>query len=133
MEVDAQIVVLPAGNLRCAMATPPSVFRLLSRPVAFFLFISVTVGAGRLYSTSLGRPYRLAVRTSPFHGGGTGSIPVRVAIPGIWGGVVADLAPLQCEVRERGMVRKVSDKEMHWRPLRRFPDQPDRWFFKDHV
>ena len=27
------------------------------------------------------RPYRLAVRTPPFHGGGTGSIPVRVAIP----------------------------------------------------
>ena len=26
-----------------------------------------------------GRPYRLAVRTPPFHGGGTGSIPVRVA------------------------------------------------------
>ena len=25
------------------------------------------------------RPYRLAVRTPPFHGGGTGSIPVRVA------------------------------------------------------
>ena len=28
---------------------------------------------------ALGRPYRLAVRTPPFHGGGTGSIPVRVA------------------------------------------------------
>src|SRR6266567_5444045 len=26
-----------------------------------------------------GRPYRLAVRTPPFHGGSTGSIPVRVA------------------------------------------------------
>ena len=25
------------------------------------------------------RPYRLAVRTPPFHGGSTGSIPVRVA------------------------------------------------------
>ena len=28
---------------------------------------------------ALERPYRLAVRTPPFHGGGTGSIPVRVA------------------------------------------------------
>src|SRR5882724_4933886 len=40
----------------------------------------VTSGAGRLYFTARYRPYRLAVRTPPFHGGGTGSIPVRVAI-----------------------------------------------------
>ena len=36
-----------------------------------------------LYFFALERPYRLAVRTPPFHGGGTGSIPVRVAIPPI--------------------------------------------------
>ena len=31
------------------------------------------------YSALLGRPYRPAVRTPPFHGGNTGSNPVRVA------------------------------------------------------
>jgi|JI10StandDraft_1071094.scaffolds.fasta_scaffold1245885_1 hypothetical protein len=30
--------------------------------------------------TTVARPLRLAVRTSPFHGGNTGSIPVGVAI-----------------------------------------------------
>jgi hypothetical protein len=43
-------------------------------------FIYVTWKCGGLYFVALERPYRLAVRTPPFHGGGTGSIPVRVAI-----------------------------------------------------
>jgi hypothetical protein len=43
-------------------------------------FIYVTGKNRRLYFLALERPYRLAVRTPPFHGGGTGSIPVRVAI-----------------------------------------------------
>ena len=43
-------------------------------------FSCVTGGITVLHSPSLTRPYRLAVRTPPFHGGGTGSIPVRVAI-----------------------------------------------------
>src|SRR3954465_439267 len=43
-------------------------------------FIIVTSFRACLYFQSLERPYRLAVRTPPFHGGGTGSIPVRVAI-----------------------------------------------------
>ena len=43
-------------------------------------FIYVTEDFRRLYFFALARPYRLAVRTPPFHGGGTGSIPVRVAI-----------------------------------------------------
>src|ERR1039458_6350640 len=50
-------------------------------PFTYFRIICVTGACGRLYSVSRGRPYRLAVRTPPFHGGGTGSIPVRVAIP----------------------------------------------------
>jgi hypothetical protein len=44
------------------------------------LFIYVTEKNRWLYFFALERPYRLAVRTPPFHGGGTGSIPVRVAI-----------------------------------------------------
>ena len=43
-------------------------------------FIYVTEKNRWLYFFALERPYRLAVRTPPFHGGGTGSIPVRVAI-----------------------------------------------------
>ena len=43
-------------------------------------FICVTSEGGGLYFVALDRPYRLAVRTPPFHGGSTGSIPVRVAI-----------------------------------------------------
>ena len=39
----------------------------------------VTRGKRRLYFPVLGRPYRLAVRTLPFHGGSRGSIPLRVA------------------------------------------------------
>jgi hypothetical protein len=40
----------------------------------------VTLSPQRVYFALSGlRPYRLAVRTPPFHGGGTGSIPVRVA------------------------------------------------------
>ena len=42
-------------------------------------FIFVTFASWRIYSLALARPYRLAVRTPPFHGGSTGSIPVRVA------------------------------------------------------
>jgi hypothetical protein len=42
----------------------------------------VTLFVWRVYFALSGlRPYRLAVRTPPFHGGGTGSIPVRVAKP----------------------------------------------------
>src|SRR5262245_24743028 len=43
-------------------------------------FIRVTDARSCVYFLALDRPYRLAVRTPPFHGGGTGSIPVRVAI-----------------------------------------------------
>ena len=43
-------------------------------------FIHVTADRSCVYFLAPGRPYRLAVRTPPFHGGGTGSIPVRVAI-----------------------------------------------------
>src|SRR5439155_19581293 len=41
--------------------------------------ICVTSRVIRLYCVALGRPYRLAVRTPPFHGGSRGSIPLRVA------------------------------------------------------
>lgn len=40
----------------------------------------VTIRSLSLYSSGLRRPYRLAVRTPPFHGGSSGSIPDRVAI-----------------------------------------------------
>ena len=39
----------------------------------------VTMRRRCLYCTVHGRPYRLAVRTLPFHGGSRGSIPLRVA------------------------------------------------------
>ncbi len=54
-------------------------------PVLFY----VTAVQCCLYFVALGRPYRLAVRTPPFHGGGTGSSPVRVAsfVIGLFGGV----------------------------------------------
>jgi hypothetical protein len=39
------------------------------------------VTTARIFRAPGLRPYRLAVRTPPFHGGGTGSIPVRVAKP----------------------------------------------------
>ena len=47
---------------------------------AMGVFIYVTGENRWLYFFALERPYRLAVRTPPFHGGGTGSIPVRVAM-----------------------------------------------------
>ena len=40
----------------------------------------MTAARLRVYFARFERPYRLAVRTPPFHGGSTGSIPVRVAI-----------------------------------------------------
>ena len=44
------------------------------------IFICVTGEIRWLYFFALERPYRLAVRTPPFHGGSRGSIPLRVAI-----------------------------------------------------
>src|SRR5436190_23312136 len=55
--------------------------RWLCARFTMFRIIYVTAPLGRLYSLTFNRPYRLAVRTPPFHGGGTGSIPVRVATP----------------------------------------------------
>ena len=54
--------------------------KLRNAPDEMAGFICVTGEADRLYSGTLGRPYRLAVRTPPFHGGSRGSIPLRVAI-----------------------------------------------------
>ena len=46
----------------------------------WWLCFSVTSDGGRIYFVAHnGRPYGLAVRTPPFHGGSPGSIPVRVA------------------------------------------------------
>ena len=47
----------------------------------FSRFICVTSAVRWLYLIPLSRPYRLAVRTPPFHGGCAGSIPARVATP----------------------------------------------------
>ena len=73
------------GNMRLAKQSAPLVRKycdagatLLNR---IFRFIFVTSAPGQIYLLALERPYRLAVRTPPFHGGGTGSIPVRVATP----------------------------------------------------
>ena len=67
------------------VAVLPLLFRIFQAVPTFNqtrsnAFIYVTAEFRRLYFFALERPYRLAVRTPPFHGGGTGSIPVRVAI-----------------------------------------------------
>jgi len=67
------------------VAVLPLLFRIFQAVPTFNqtrsnAFIYVTEKIRWLYFVALARPYRLAVRTPPFHGGGTGSIPVRVAI-----------------------------------------------------